>query len=97
MRLKRLRREAVLAEPRRAMLASYITALADLAAPKQALRVLEDGPRLRVRLLGARGVGKGTGALVHGSLARDCLLGHTKAILRGRGSNSLSSLPCSIT
>ncbi len=55
MRLKRLQREAVLGEPRRAMLASYVTALADLAAPKQALRVLEDGARLQVRLLGEGG------------------------------------------
>lgn len=49
MRLKPLDREAVLNEPRRAMLASYVTALADLAAPKQAVRVLEDEARLLVR------------------------------------------------
>lgn len=52
MRLKPLRREAVLGEPRRALLASYLAALADLAAPKQAVKVLEDVPRLQVRAWG---------------------------------------------
>ena len=50
MRLKPLRPEAVFADPRHRLLAGYLAALADLAHPKQALRVLEDTPRLQVRL-----------------------------------------------
>ena len=48
MKLQPLRPESVLADPRRQVLAGYLAALADLAHPKQALRILEDVPRLQV-------------------------------------------------
>ena len=58
MRLKPVRPEAAFADPRARLLASYLSALADLAAPKTALRMLEDVPRLLVRR-GAVGQGLG--------------------------------------
>ena len=48
MKLQPLRPEGVLADPRKQVLAGYLAALADLAHPKQALRILEDAPRLQV-------------------------------------------------
>ena len=58
MKLKPLRPEAVLADPRKQVLAGYLAALADLAHPKQALRILGDTPRLQV---GGRMGGQGAG------------------------------------
>jgi hypothetical protein len=54
MRLKPVQAEKVLADPKNRMLASYLTSLADLAHPKQALRILEDLPRLQVGWMAAR-------------------------------------------
>ena len=56
MKLQPLRPEAVLADPRKQVLAGYLAALADLAHPKQALRILEDASRLQV---GGRVEGQG--------------------------------------
>jgi hypothetical protein len=48
MRLKRQDAAAFMAHPLRRSLAALLAALADLSQPKQALRVLEDEPRLQV-------------------------------------------------
>ena len=50
LRLKALNAGQVLGgrDPRKRVLAGYLAALADLAAPKQALRILQDAPRLKV-------------------------------------------------
>ena len=48
MRLKAACAAEVLAEPRSRALTGFLSALANLAGPKQALRIVEDEPRLRV-------------------------------------------------
>lgn len=66
MRLKPLPADTALADPKRRLLAGYIAALADLAHPKQALRTLEDLPRLKVKALGKHArmhPGRGSGRI----------------------------------
>ncbi|KAL4447971.1 hypothetical protein ABPG75_005190 [Micractinium tetrahymenae] len=95
MRLKPLRPETALADPKRHLLTGYVSALADLSHPKQSLRTLEDLPRLQAYQRGITAALQsqppGASALVLGSgggllplLAAEAGAGEVTAVERSR-------------